>query len=663
LLFFSFLLIIVSCTSAQQYQNHEQELNDFYLGLLIPGSNDEKIKLFENSLSSSNMYMRQAAAGELAVLMYHGAELSVKTMNIIRREASGWWAGAFDSIGTSPDKNKALSFLLGFEQNSPLSFNEARFYALQEYGKQGIVFSNNEMAAIDGHFAVARLRYSEALIFFRNFRTEDAGWPEQIPEIFIMYPNLINDLGRAFQYTQSGNEGLVLFQQWERNLTGEIAGADDIRYRLLFFAARVARRMGQNAQALSLFEQSLILAPDQVQRDACIWYILDLSMTGSADTILDRLEILIPRMNSISTINDIMERFLHRLVSAQDWRRIIRTFNLIKDKDGSGLKAGFAWVIARAIEEGYLSEEERSLAALAANVSSADVSAFMQIAYNAGNTLIMPAVYYRMQSSGYLGLPFLEFSEVSDDNETPSQALQFILGFYNNNAVSFSVPYIRSMESGLSPVELRTAANALDEAGMYPQSMRLISVYINREGYAGNRRDLELMFPRPYLDLAEIHSQMFNIHPSLLYGLIRTESAFQSAVVSHAGAVGLMQLMPATALDMAQRILRGGGPDFIGPGNRVDSTNPETNIYIGSYYINYLRNYISGYLRDRHESDQDDQIMLMSYNGGMSRVRNWRNTSTMPVDLFVETAAIYETRDYGRRVPAFTRVYEELYYK
>jgi soluble lytic murein transglycosylase len=645
-----FLLSFISCASPQP----QREQNDFYLGLLVSDNDAEKIRLFENALSNSNIHVRRAAADQLAIFMFNGTELSARTIEQIRREASPKWINAFEIIESAPNREKTLSFMFGYTQNMPIPFAEARLYILRELQKKGVFFSEHETAAIEGHYAVSRLRYNDALSFFRTFQVNGV-WPSQMPELFVEYPNLINDLGRTFQFTQSGSEGIDLFLQWETSLRSNAAGtSDDLRYRLLFFAARISRRAGQGPQAVALFERALPLAPDYEQQDACIWYILDLSMGGPINVIMDRLERLIPLWHSGNYYSTLMERYLHRLVTARDWGRIIRTFELIKDIN-IGIKAGYSWVIARILEEGFLSADERRLAALAANISVAEPAAFMQITYDSVGNIAMSGVYYRMKSADFLGLPFLIFSENNSsrqqDETTSSDALQFLLGFFRFGAADYANPYIRSMERYLTPDELRAVASALDEAEMYPQSMRVVALYINRDGYERTRRDLELMYPRPYRELIETHSIYFDIEPALFFGLVRTESAFQSAVVSRAGAVGLSQLMPATAREQADRIRRTGGPNFFGPDDILDSTDPLMNIYIGTHYLNHQRNSLG-----------DMVLALMAYNGGHTRVRRWRAASDLPVDLLVETVPIFETRDYGRRVPVIGRIYRELYY-
>ncbi|MDR0323080.1 MAG: lytic transglycosylase domain-containing protein [Treponema sp.] len=609
------------------------------------------MKLFETALNSSNAYIRQAAAAELASLEFSGTEPSPGTAMRIRREASGWWAAAFDVLAAEPNRKKVFDFLLGFRHGTG-DPSEPRLFVMRELERQGNVFGERESAAIEGHFAVFNSRHNEALSFFRAFQ-ENGIWPEKMPSFFLEYPVLINDLGRAFQYTPSGTEGLSLFLQWDKNLALDnlqlkIDNLDDLRYRLLFFAARIANRNRHNS-AISLFEQALYVAPNSEQSDACVWYVLNLSSNETADFFIQHLEKFIPYWHNGNYFNDILERFLQTLASRHDWKRIMSVFNIIKDS-GASIKAGYAWIIARTIEEGLLSQEERILAE---GFGFSQPLALIQIAYNATENIVSSHLYYRSLCAAVLEQPFLELPEETADagrGKTASAALDFLLGFFTHNAVGFVHSFIDQMERGLSPDELRTVARALEQAGMYAQSMRLVSRYIGREGYTRVREDMELLFPRAYAELVEKHAAETGIRPEIIFGLIRTESAFQNAVVSSAGAVGLTQLMPDTALEMAGRIRRAGGPDYAAWENGLDLSNPVQNIHIGVYYLNYL---IARF--------EDNLLSLMAYNGGMNRVRRWRSASSLPVDLFLETVAFYETRDYGRRVIAAAEVYKELY--
>jgi soluble lytic murein transglycosylase len=645
LAFFLVSLLALSCVS--QILHVQAQPSDFYFGLL-KDSTAEKIKLFERALASPNEYVRQAAAEKLAVFMASGTEISHKIMDIVKNEVRGFWAEAFNIL-SAPDKEKALSFFFSHEQNSA-SFAEAMQFIITECAKKQINFSDQEIAAIEGHFSVSCLRYNEALDYFRFFQSE-GNWPEQIPDIFIKYPMLINDLGKTFQYTKSSAEGLALFLQWLTNKELYY----DLQFRLNFYAGRIARRIGgKSAQGISLFERALTLAPNAEQKDACIWYILDLTVTGPTKTFIDKLAKYIPNWYKSSDYNDLLERFLHRLTAERDWNKVIKTYDLIKNTGAVNSKIGYAWVIARLIDNKYLTEADMRLAAQVIGAKSADASAFYRIAYNIGIVNYLPALLYRSQCADILKEPFLELEEEAEEPEDKeySQALQFILDFFNYEVVDFSQPYVKGLEKQLTADELRLVAQAYDKVGMHWEAMHLVSLYFYKNGYSRDRRDWELLFPRPYFELVNKYSQEYGIPQHLIYGIMRIESAFRETVVSHAGAVGLMQLMPKTAKSEAERLKRDGGPDYIGENGVVNSTIPSLNVHIGVYYFKYLQDYFN-----------DTVLALLAYNGGQARVRRLRAASKLPVDLFVETITNLENRDYGKRVPAATRVYQELYYK
>jgi len=639
-IFFSFFVFSCALHGADNY---------YYLGLLN-NSATEKIKYFEKALSSRNEYIKQAAAEELAILMSQGKSLSKKTTERVRSDIKGFWADAF-KIASAPDRDKAFPFLFSHEHNSE-SFTEAKWFVLNACKNKNVFITEGELAAVMGNHYISSLRYSDALDSFRTFKMEN-NWPDKIPYIFINYPELINDLGKAFQYTQSGGEGLTLYTQWLKDKELPF----NVQYSLNFYAGRVARRMGgQNAKGIALFEQALVLAPDADQLDACIWYILDLSVTGSTSNFLEKLTQYFPEWHHASYYNDVLERFLHKLISEQDWNKIIRTYDLIKYSSALSSKVAYARAIARAIENNYLTAADLRLAAKTLDIESANALAFYRAAYDVGVVSSIPSFLYRSQCADALNEPFLIFNERAEPKlkkKEYSHLLQFIMGFFENKAVDFLLPHLKELDRKLTVDELRIVAKALHDEGYYAKCMEVVSMYIYKGGSSKNKLDWELLFPRPYLDLVEKYAKEYSLPPSLLYGLIRSESAFRAAVISRAGAVGLMQLMPFTAKDMAEKIKREGGPDYFGEGEVVDSTNPAHNVHIGTYYYRYLHDYFD-----------DPVLALMAYNGGQNRIRRLRNAnSKLPIDLFVETVPILETRDYGKRVPAVAKIYHELYYK
>ncbi|MDR1858114.1 MAG: lytic transglycosylase domain-containing protein [Treponema sp.] len=620
------------------------------------GRQAEAVARFEKALGADNAYAASVAASELLSLGLAGAKFSPATMGRIRKKAGGAWAEALDAMEHPAQREKALALAFGGGSRFP---GEAAQYAL---GKLRPFFTDAENAAIDGRVAASRSLYSEALLFFRVTLGDS-------PELFLRHPDLLADLGRAFQYTATGSEGMDLLLEWE-----EIVAADEgpaealraavsdgseslVRFRLLFYAARIARQRGSD-KAIELFARALPLAPESPpeQADACIWYILDTALAAGPAAVISRLATYVPQWRNEGYFSDIMDKLARELVLRRQWNDILSVFALVQDRPGTAAK--YAWIIGRAMEEGLFSPAETARAksllsqSAATAASETPARAYMRIAYNAGGK----ALYYRAASAAALGEPFLAPEKLPQPAQGiasggESGTMRFLLGFFANNAAKFAPRYIRAEEADLSADELRRLAEALGAAGQYLESIRLISLYALRDGYQITRRDMELWHPRPFREQVGQFARETGVDAALLYGLIRTESAFDPSAVSRAGAVGLTQLMPATAEEASARIRRRGGPDYARDGEGIDLLDPATNIHIGASYLAYL-----------NERTGDPLLALLAYNGGMNRVRRWRIASgSLPPDLFLEAVEFAETRNYGRMVMAAAAAYRELW--
>jgi len=154
--------------------------------------------------------------------------------------------------------------------------------------------------------------------------------------------------------------------------------------------------------------------------------------------------------------------------------------------------------------------------------------------------------------------------------------------------------------------------------------------------------DLQLRFPQPYDDIVLKNAQKFSLGPEYVYGVMRQESAMNSLAKSHAGARGLMQLMPGTAKDVANRL-------NIKSPSRNALLQPKLNVQLGSKYLRLML--------DKYDNQQ--VLATASYNAGPHRVKRWLPSgNTMPADVWVDTIPYDETRKYVRRVMAYSTVYE-----
>ena len=187
--------------------------------------------------------------------------------------------------------------------------------------------------------------------------------------------------------------------------------------------------------------------------------------------------------------------------------------------------------------------------------------------------------------------------------------------------------------------EERVAAGKLAATwGWYPLS---IGALIAAEDW----NDLELRFPLAYDEEFSNAARQTRIDETLLYAIARQESAFNASIRSPAGALGLMQLMPATAQQTARR----AGIRYQGT---QDLLNPSTNVSLGSRYM-----------RSMLDDFQQNRILAAAaYNAGPARVRRWLRTMPPEVehDIFVETIPFRETRQYVQNVLSFAVIYAYL---
>jgi soluble lytic murein transglycosylase len=243
-----------------------------------------------------------------------------------------------------------------------------------------------------------------------------------------------------------------------------------------------------------------------------------------------------------------------------------------------------------------------------------------------------------------LGVQRLPAARASKIEALLAQALQRFAGW--------------ELEAALAeePDNLRVAlhlAKLRSEEGELEQSILVAARAFGSVRYAGPPRVpaevLRLLYPLAYSTELRRYSAQYQVSPTLAAGVIHQESSFFPHVVSAAGAVGLMQLLPETARRLAARLGRSGSGELA-------LTDPALNLELGLYHLaDLLRSY-----------GGQSVPAVASYNAGPARVgRWWSPRSAQDLALFVERIPYSETRDYVKKVlgkaEAYRRLYPELH--
>ncbi len=155
---------------------------------------------------------------------------------------------------------------------------------------------------------------------------------------------------------------------------------------------------------------------------------------------------------------------------------------------------------------------------------------------------------------------------------------------------------------------------------------------------------LQQRFPPAWQDLFQHYAEGKQVPISYAMATARQESAMNPTIKSRVGAVGLMQLMPATALHTAKVY------HIADYHNQGQLNDPATNIHLGMLYLDSLY----------QQFGQNRVLSSVAYNAGPSRVKKWLNQSQGRLDVvsFIETIPFTETRNYVKNILAY-----DVYYR
>ncbi len=187
--------------------------------------------------------------------------------------------------------------------------------------------------------------------------------------------------------------------------------------------------------------------------------------------------------------------------------------------------------------------------------------------------------------------------------------------------------------ANLPPEALAQAALLAHEWGWHSRA-------IATAARAGLMDDLEIRYPLAWQDRFSETAAQARLPSPWTIGVARNESLFVPDIASPAGAIGVMQLMPATGREVARELRL----PFQGLATLVD---PDTNIRLGTRYLE----------RMLARFDQHFVLATAAYNAGPTRVQRWLPEAPLPADAWIELIPFDETRAYVHRVMASKAIF------
>ncbi|MFL6200885.1 MAG: transglycosylase SLT domain-containing protein, partial [Thermoanaerobaculia bacterium] len=206
--------------------------------------------------------------------------------------------------------------------------------------------------------------------------------------------------------------------------------------------------------------------------------------------------------------------------------------------------------------------------------------------------------------------------------------------------------------TGKTPADER-AVRALEGLVQFRQGDRRKSMITIREAFPAlggphqatlPEEARRLYYPLDYQETIRTWATQNHLPLHLVYGIIRQESAFDTQAQSWAGARGLMQLMPATARELAGKAGLSYSHDKL--------SDPAFNLRLGTTYFSQVLNMF----------DSNVELALAGYNGGPYRIKRlWKEAGSKEIDRFLEGLDLEESKTYVKRILVLSDSYRQLY--
>lgn len=421
---------------------------------------------------------------------------------------------------------------------------------------------------------------------------------------------LVRELGFAYLYSEQYERGALFLEELSSRLSLVK------RLEAQEMAGRLHRKAGNGDLASELLAKTALATADPDQRDRCLWYRLDIRMADSVQAAFEDLRRFGGLWGDPEYFDDLLDELVTGLLAERKTDRLVELAFLLEDNASAPLRSRLQYILLR------LGKGE------------ADSGAGNGPAWSGAAEMYYGLLLSAAGASVYDPLDSLS-PPASADAIDP-----FVAGFFRFGLYREGYEAVRSREAAAQGT-LKYAARQMADAGFTAEGMRLMGLALIQENVPPSPSEARVLYPEGFAELIDPLAIEEELPRHLLYSLVREESYFDPEIRSSAGAVGLTQLMEATASDMA-RLLRIENPRL---------TDPQTNLRLGFHHF--------GRLYRRLESVPKS---LMAFNAGLSRVRSWEiRYAEFPPDLLVEVLPYPETRHYVRKILVSSVLYARLY--
>ncbi len=465
--------------------------------------------------------------------------------------------------------------------------------------------------------------------------------------------SIISDLGKASLYS---NINWFSSAQFFSKIADQFKNDDNqlSAFYAYFYAGRLFTKGNYYyTRSLNNLKEALEIAPESINFDNALWYFLNIKLSVSAEEVIPALKTYCTQWHDPYYFDDFFDSLSVLLFSTHNWNSFYTIYNIIDGYASDETVAKYAYIAARLAELKYATKSS----------DKENIKNLYNRTLNSGTD-----IYYKLMAAAKLNISNSELKTIlsstgrKDNSQNNLETESLLKGYADfgfpekiysewNSLSNYGKANNISLPQAIKLAKfLQACADSNHIKEFYPQALRIASRTILYTDNTIDKSTFRQVYPRDFSQEVSATCKQFSLEEYILYALIRSESFFDADIKSHAGAVGLTQLMGTTAGDISQKMHK---TDF-------DLTDPATNIEFGGYYLSEMIQRLDGSIIRA----------FFAYNGGLTRVRRWvknvrieiGSTKAFPNDLFLETIPYAETREYGRKLTAACCMYAWLYY-
>ena len=408
----------------------------------------------------------------------------------------------------------------------------------------------------------------------------------------------------------------------------KIQDYDIISYMTHLYIARLYEKAGKGKQAIKYYDLAVKKAFTPYDKDDSRWYKLNYELKNDFSSFMKDVRASFPNWLNHYWYEDLVSSAIVKIMSEKKYAFLFQLYEVVRRSRLSEQKAKLQYLMARSgvIAPQYLENNYRA-------------------AYSGEHNLI----YYTILSAYQLNAPIKDVlykkrvKREVNQAYTPENAMKILKAYLDYGLYSYIYKEVLKIYPTITVDEAFKLSKELRLHSLFPDSINLMQFVANSEGSILTEEHLRAIYPRPFYNEVSKWAKEYEVPEYIFYALIRSESFFKPFVTSHAGAIGLSQLMPTTAKDIARTLKL----------SDYDITNPDTNIRFGTYYLSRMLKRFDGRFMPS----------MCSYNAGPVAVSRWLKKNTIKEeDLFVETIPYNETRNYGKKLLSTACIYGMLYY-